>query len=65
MTTEEIQKRVAEIAAMSGDPESAHSAEDTLHQDVLQAIADGAAAPATLALEALKTWEIGFPRWCA
>lgn len=66
MTVEEVKARVAEIEAVKSDDEGAHSMEDELHQDVLQAIADGTADdPAGCAREALKTHEIDFCRWCA
>ena len=55
---------IALLAAM-GDSDRAHSAEDALYRDVLQAIADGATNAAELAAEALKTRELDFSRWCA
>lgn len=65
MTIADVVARVDEIENASGDPESAHSLEDDLWRDVLQAIADGAPNAAGLAREALKTQDISFPRWCA
>jgi len=48
------------------DDESAHSEEDTIHRDVLRAIAEGSAAdPRACASEALKSLAIDFHRWCA
>lgn len=65
MTIEEVRKRVSDIRDTVDDPETAHSAEDQLHQDVLQAIADGAAEPRLLARAALKTLKLEFSRWYA
>jgi hypothetical protein len=65
MNVKEVRHRVAEIAAMAGDDEAAHSAEDGLHQAVLSAIANGAEDAPSLAYEALKTGEIAFCRWRA
>lgn len=69
LTVEEIDKRVQEIAKKKGDPEMAHSMEDSLLEDVLTAIVDGSfhwyTSPAKLARAALKVKEIEFERWCA
>ncbi len=66
MTLDDVIKRVADIYAMRGDDESAHSAEDKLHQDVLQAIArERCEDPVACATHALKTQGIDFQRWCA
>ena len=66
MTPEAIEARVEAIRAESGDDESAHASEDALHQDVLQAIADGNAEdPKLCAFVALTTSEIEFSRWFA
>lgn len=68
MTLDEVKKRVAAIAAaaVADDDESAHSMEDELHQDVLNAIAECQCEdPHKVAAEALKTKEIDFARWCA
>ncbi len=65
MTITDVRKRVADIREMSCDDETAHSAEDILHQNVLYAISQGADNPAELAEEALKTGAINFARWCA
>ena len=65
-TVAEVQRRVAEIAAMADDEERAHAAEDQLHQHVLWSIAHGQAEDARrLAEAALTTREIKFRRWCA
>jgi hypothetical protein len=55
---------VSQIAALSHDPEAAHSHEDRLFLDVLKAIANGERNPDELAAEALKSNDIDFPRWC-
>lgn len=65
MDIDQVRDRVRHIDALSRDDEGAHAEEDTLHQNVLQAIADGADNPAALAEEALKTQNIDFARWCA
>jgi hypothetical protein len=66
MTPEDVAKRVADIEASQYDPEAMHDAEDGLHQDVLQAIANGTADnPKECARVALLTGEIAFPRWRA
>lgn len=65
MDVEQVRDRVRRIDAARWDDEAAHGEEDTLHEDVLQAIADGADNPAELAQEALKTQDIDFARWCA
>jgi hypothetical protein len=65
ITVAEVKARVAEIRALAGDDESAHSSEDALWAEVLQAIADGAPNAKELAKAALKTSEIDFARWCA
>lgn len=48
--------------AATGDNEVAHSREDHLHTEVLQAIAAGAPDPAALATAALQTRTIKFER---
>lgn len=64
-----IQADLDAIRASAEDDEVAHSLEDTLHERVLQAIADDQFdhyyTPAELAREALKSTEIKFSRWCA
>jgi hypothetical protein len=61
-----VRQRVADIEAVSGDPEDAHSDQDTLYRDVLEFIAGhDRDLPGRLAAEALKVEEIDFPRWCA
>ena len=65
LTVDDVRRRVEEIRAIAGDDEAAHSDEDSLHELVLRAIADGAPNAAELAAEALKTGEIKFARWCA
>lgn len=66
MTVEEVEARVAKIAAMAGDDEAAHCEEDELHKDVLRFIAEGCLGQVSaLAIAALRTEEIEFARWCA
>lgn len=65
MTLDEIKNRVADIAAMAGDAEAAHSAEDGLYLALLESIADGECSdPQACAAEAVKTQAINFGRWC-
>ncbi len=65
MNPEIVRSRVLDIARIKGDDESAHSAEDTLFQDVLAAIADGKCErPEICAAEALKSLDTEFARWC-
>lgn len=65
MTPQDIRDRIAAINNIRHDDEAAHGEEDDLHQDVLQAIADGAADPDALAREALRTKDLDFARWYA
>lgn len=65
MTVDEVRDEVASIRRIARDDEAAHASEDALHQNVLDAIANGADNPAELAREALATQDIKFARWCA
>ena len=65
MTVDEVKARVEQIRALRWDDESAHGAEDTLREEVLVRIAEGADDPAGLARAVLATGEIEFARWCA
>jgi len=67
MTIGEIKQRVADIEAVGdNDFEASHGNEDNLHEDVLQAIADGDFGEASKwADEALKSCDIDFHRYCA
>jgi hypothetical protein len=66
MTIQEVQRRLEEIRAVAHDDEMAHSSEDSLHQDVLTAIASGSCVdPAACAKAALTSNDILFSRWCA
>lgn len=65
MTIDEVRERVEEIKAIRGDDEAAHGREDELWEDVLSFISGTAGLPAVLAVEALKTRDIAFARWCA
>jgi hypothetical protein len=59
-----VRERVAVIWDIADDPERAHSAEDRLHADVLDAIAAGRCDdPRGCAAAALATRGIEFPRW--
>jgi hypothetical protein len=63
---EDVQARLADVIASAGDSEVAHSMEDSLHFDVLKAIASGQAEdPVTMAELAIRTQGIEFSRWCA
>lgn len=65
ITLEEVLGRVEWIRQNADDDETAHIAEDSLHLEVLEAIAAGASNSADLAREALRTADIRFARWCA
>ncbi len=66
MTVVDIMDRVNFIKECASDDEAAHVYEDTLHQDVLRAIAKGECDnPASCAMAALMTLKINFDRWCA
>lgn len=65
MDLEQVKKRIQDIKDCSEDFEGAHSMEDSLHQDVLEHIANGGDNAQELALEALKTTQIQFARYCA
>jgi len=58
-----IRDAVENIRELVRDNEKAHSLEDDLWEEVLNAIACGASNPQELAREALKTQEIEFNRW--
>lgn len=66
LTVADIQNDIEKIQQHSGDDEAMHSMEDSLHQNVLLAIAEGrcndSAACARAALETLK---MDFARWRA
>lgn len=68
LTPDAIRDRLAEIKAISGDPEAAHVREDQLREDVLRAIATGEVRrkdAAEMARLALTTDDISFDRWYA
>jgi hypothetical protein len=70
MTKHQISQKLTQIAraARVQDHEAAHTYEDQLMAEVLQAIAKGAPDPVGLANEALKVKRASFPkfaRWCA
>jgi len=66
MTVKDVQKQIHMIAVtLNGDDEQQHSYEDALHKDVLREVAAGAENSQELAIEALKTVDLNFDRWCA
>ena len=66
ITAQLVRDRVEQIRLSAGDDEAAHSMEDSLREDLLQAIAHGTCEdPRECAIEALKTNAIEFERWCA
>ena len=65
VTLEAVRQRVAGIAVLAGDDESAHTEEDALYRDVLRIVAASDSPLAEIAAEALKTQHIEFARWCA
>lgn len=66
MTLDEIRAAVAEIEALKGDDEAAHSLEDALHVDFIHHVADVAGGELSeMAREVLRTEKIDFARWCA
>lgn len=66
MTVKDVKYRVAEVAALVGDPQGAHYEEDRLYKDVLIAISEGTCDdPRACASAALKARGLGFPRWYA
>jgi hypothetical protein len=62
LTLEDVQSRVHQIRAAADDDERAHALEDDLHRDVLRYFAE---TGSQIAIEALKTLDIDFSRWCA
>ena len=66
LTVAMVRAGVDMVRGQSSDDERAHEAEDALHRDVLQAIADGRCVdPSACAAAALETRAIKFARWCA
>lgn len=65
MTLAEINARVADVEACSGDDERAHALEDDLWRAVLSEIASGRGDVARKARAALKTLDVKFSRRCA
>lgn len=60
MSKEELQKRVDEIIAMSGDDERAHSNEDELHLGLIKEF-----CPDWVKEETERLNKADFARWCA
>ena len=66
MTVDDVQKRLAVIQTLKGDPEAAHAEEDALWLDVLKWIADNGAEPQKSVCElAITSCRIRFSRWYA
>lgn len=67
MTVADVKVRIDSIGALAaaGDHEGAHSLEDDLRHDVLEAIASGAENAVELAHATLKTSDLAFERWVA
>lgn len=65
ITTEIVKTRVNHIKLNLHDNEACHGYEDNLWRSVLESIAEGAKNPKELAIEALKTQELDFHRWCS
>ena len=65
ITVGDVEAEVQIINDIRGDDEAAHSREDRLRQEVLEAIAEGSEDAQDLATAVLKTSEIKFTRWCA
>lgn len=67
MTTEEIQKRLDDIRASSGDSEIAHGMDDRLRADFIKYIAtfDSLPSLAAKARMILTTDDMQFERWTA
>lgn len=67
MTVDDVKERVERIRADARDDfEEAHAREDELYQAVLHYIVAEAPSPyREVALEALKSQDIQFPRYCA
>ena len=60
MTKEQLKNRVANIIALSGDPEAAHSEEDALYREIIKEL-----CPSWVVREINKLSKADFPRWCA
>ena len=66
ITPQYVVGEVENIRRMKSDDEIAHSAEDGLFIEVLEAIANGECSdPQGCAREAIITRDIEFARWCA
>lgn len=66
LSVKEVRELVEQIKSNASDDECAHSQEDSLYAQVLQAIADDDCEdPKACAREALATEAIEFARWCA
>jgi len=65
LTPDLIARRIARVEDVRHANDQAHSAEDELLADVLNAIASGHPEPAELAREALKVRDVKFTRYYA
>ena len=65
ITQAKVRRWLKHIENIKDDDEAAHSEEDALRREVLQAIADGHPDAVKLAALALVTQDIDFARWCA
>lgn len=61
----DIAAAMGELSAIADDDEAAHAAEDSLHTNILRAIALGVDTAPLLARAVLRTEEIRSARWCA
>ena len=65
ITIEQVKQAIESIKDITWDDEAAHGKEDSLRDQVLQAIANGSPDSQELARLALTTNDIDFCRWCA
>lgn len=66
MSPDDVRERLAEIENVAYDDEAAHSLEDDLYRQLLEAIADGLCQePELCARLALKSQNLHFERWGA
>lgn len=67
MSIEEIEAKLEEIKANSGDAEVAHISEDELREEFIKYVASLTELPSLSAKaeKILSSNEIEFPRWCA
>lgn len=63
ITLEEVGRRVAALATAGAFSPDGHMEEDSIREDVLRAIAQGAKNAQELAAAAIETEKHDFPRW--